>query len=297
MSAPVRIEAEAWSDLRFATLARILGLGSPDYALIRTARIWSWQAEHYTPEAPTYVVDLDTIESALGTGGAAALVRARLAEETPDGFRMRGAHGRIEWLWQKRQAARAGGEATKRKHGNKQGPHGLPHGEPAAGPELSPLVIALDQISEILPARDPAARVPEHQPAPTPLPGPSPSLSSLWDELEAERQAVAAHHGIEYRPLVAHDRGRHELAQVLAEAARVGTRDQVVGQVRHAIAVAGAEARADRDRVKWLTGAIFSPDNFRRLVAEDLEQAGRARAGPRGSAERAPEPIRKIKTL
>lgn len=188
MSAPVRIEAEAWTDLRFATLARILGLADADHALIRTARIWSWQAEHYTPEAPTYVVDLDTIESALGTGGAAALVRARLAEEVPDGYRIRGALGRIEWLYQKRQAARAGGEATRRKHGhkdrphgqpsgsrspdvdlrdptstedrdqddvrssgepdNKTAPHGQPHGKPAAEPVASPLVLAPDLVPD-----------------------------------------------------------------------------------------------------------------------------------------------------
>lgn len=195
MSAPVRIEAEAWTDLRFATLARILGLAEADHALIRTARIWSWQAEHYTPEAPTYVVDLDTIESALGTGGGAALVRARLAEDAPGGYRIRGAAGRIEWLWQKRQAARAGGEATKRKHGNKQGPHGLPHGEPAAELMPSPLVPALvpdlPEDRSSLPAH---AIPPTAVPEPPPVPAVSPP-APVREDVSSSQPKYTREHG------------------------------------------------------------------------------------------------------
>ena len=143
MTAPVRIEAEAWSDLRFATLARLLGMADSDHALIRSARIWSWQAEHYTPEAPTYVVDADLIESALGPGGAAAMVRAKLAEAEPGGFRIRGARGRIEWLWQRRQASAKGGEAMKRIADNKHKPSGYPDGQPGPKPKPSPLSLAL----------------------------------------------------------------------------------------------------------------------------------------------------------
>lgn len=147
MSAPVRIEAEAWSDLRFATLARILGFADLDHALIKVSRIWSWQTEHYTPDAPTYVVDADLIDSALGTGGAQAMVRSRLAEEEPGGFRVRGSKGRIEWLWQRRQASRAGGEARKRSARNESQPGGSPPGKPGQNPgpapKPSPLVPAL----------------------------------------------------------------------------------------------------------------------------------------------------------
>lgn len=148
MTAPVRIEAEAWGDLRFTTLARILGLADADHALIRTARIWSWQAEHYTPESPTYVVDLDTIESALGSGAAQALVRSRLAEEEPGGYRMRGARGRIEWLWRRRQSSKAGGEANKRRVDNEREPSGYPTDEPQPQPNPSALSLALVRRSE-----------------------------------------------------------------------------------------------------------------------------------------------------
>lgn len=131
---------------------------------------------------------------------------------------------------------------------------------------------------------------------PTPVPTPATdSLDAIWADLETERRCVAEHHGTEYRPMVAHDSGRSDLAAVLVEASRSGTRPVAVSQARHAIAVAGAEARADRSRQQWLTGAIFSPKNFRRLAVADLAEASRARAGPRGRFE-TDEP-RKIQTL
>lgn len=108
MAAPVRIEARAWSDIRFRTLARLLGMSDPDLALIKVARLWSWETEHYHPDRPTYVLDRDTIESVLGPDGPEALVRAQLAEATMDGWRMKGTEGQIEWcygLTEKRQRA------------------------------------------------------------------------------------------------------------------------------------------------------------------------------------------------
>lgn len=135
MTAPVRIEAKAWGDQRFATLARALGarvtpdlgLSLLEVGLMRCAKLWSWQTDNYSPDSPTYVVDLDTIESVLGDGGAAALVRAKLATETPDGYRIHGSVDRVEWLWKRQQASANGGEATKRKWANKGGPAGLPN--------------------------------------------------------------------------------------------------------------------------------------------------------------------------
>lgn len=149
MTAPVRIEACAWGDLRFATLARLCGFADAEHALIKVSKIWSWQTEHYTPDAPTYVVDAEIIESALGELGAERMVRARLAEATPDGFRIKGSEGRIEWLFKSRRASAAGGEATRRKHANKGRPDGLapaqaeatPHAEPRTG--LTPGALSL----------------------------------------------------------------------------------------------------------------------------------------------------------
>lgn len=148
MTAPVRIEASAWGDLRFATLARLCGFADAEHALIKVAKVWSWQTEHYTPDAPTYEVDPEIVESALGPGGAGHMVRARLAEGGPSGLRIKGSKGRIEWLWKKRQASARGGEATKRKHEDKRGPSGpvvaKPAPKPTAGPTPGPLTLSPD---------------------------------------------------------------------------------------------------------------------------------------------------------
>ena len=72
--------------------------------------------------------------------------------------------------------------------------------------------------------------------------------------------------------LVAHDPGRHDLAEALVEATKKGKRAEFAAQVRHAIAVAESEAKTPPekgrpDQLQWFTGAIFAPRNFRRLAA------------------------------
>lgn len=130
--ARVNLEPESFGDPRFAHLARLLALpgGDGHFALIKVALIWSWQTEYYTPDTPCFHVPEDVVEMALGVDGAAgcaALVRARLAEETPEGLRMRGSsHERTGWLWRIRAKAEAGGHAkaenAKRKRANESLP-------------------------------------------------------------------------------------------------------------------------------------------------------------------------------
>ncbi len=112
MLTAVRIDTEAWSDLRFGALARHLGMAGHEHALIMVAKIWSWQTANFTWERPTYVVASWVIESVLGGGGADAMVRCELAEATPSGYRIRGTKGRIEWLC-KLSAAGAKGRALE----------------------------------------------------------------------------------------------------------------------------------------------------------------------------------------
>jgi hypothetical protein len=217
VTARTTIEAKAWTDIRFATLARLLELADADHAIIRTARLWSWQTEHYTPEAPTYVVDVDTIESTLGVvGAAAALVRARLAEETPDGYRICGTVGRIEWLWKKKQSSILGGEATKSKHSNRSRPIGLPSGQPSGPPlasngeqdcETGPIGLPCGQtigrpdgrLSSLLSGEElsPERAIPPNtELAPTmpglPEPAPPPILPGSIARAEARRRLIGA---------------------------------------------------------------------------------------------------------
>lgn len=138
MTTSVTIAAEAWSDVRFVRLA----LRAPQYglrfadahhALIACARLWAWQTLHWTPDAPTYVVSRDVLGELFAPyapGGresadpAAVLIAVRLAEDHPDGVRIRGGIGRIERLYLRRQYSARGGESTKRKHDNNSGPTG-----------------------------------------------------------------------------------------------------------------------------------------------------------------------------
>lgn len=135
-------------------------------------------------------------------------------------------------------------------------------------------VIWTDQQAIVQRDAKPANPIPPHS---------EPTLDQLWGELEDARQRAATHHRVTLGPLLAHDARRHDLANLLAEAARVGQRPRLVGQIRHAIAVAEAEAIADRDQLQWLSGAVFSERNFGRLVAAP---APRKRADPRPARAR-----------
>lgn len=314
----VAVETDVVKDESFAVLGDVCGYNR-DEALGRVFRMWAWCADRKLRDAPEgcpgYAVPEGVVVRFLGPDGVRGILgdgvaEFALGERWGDLIYLRGTDATVTSRRSKINGAIAGGEARAREvlATGARDSGGLFVSDDTTSPADSPPGSSVDPRSQIPdpsedlpPARDPAVRdtAPEHtlRASPPPPPAIPPSLDGLWTELENERREVADFHGIEYRPLVAHDRGRHELADALVQASRSGKREQLVGDARHAIAVAGAEARADRDRVKWLTGAIFSPDNFRRLAAEDLEQASRPRAGPRGSAGRAPEPIRKIKTL
>jgi hypothetical protein len=308
MAAPVRIEARAWNDIRFVTLARILRLADSDHALIKVARLWSWQTEHFASDRPTYVLDGDTIESVLGSDGPAALVRAKLATEVAGGYRLHGTEGQIEWceeLSSKRQHA-----GRKRADGARRDERGrlLPKTGELANSQSSTSPARVQQPTSSPPAQssapapDPTPVLPEQQnlppagaraipPSPEPEPEPVPArgpgadvtVDLLWSELEAARDRLADDLGLKLPPLLAHDSGRAELASALS-LARGSQRTELAAQVRHAIAVAASEADADREKLRWFTGAIFSPRNFRRLVAEPPPKPRRK------PAARAPEP-------
>jgi len=142
----------------------------PDHALIKVARLWSWQTEHFIPERPTYVVDIDTIESVLGPNGPAALVRARLATEVDGGYRLHGTEGQIEWcqdLSSKRQhAGRARAVGAHRDHLGRLLPTNI--GESAHN-QSSTSPAPVQHVTSTSPAQSSA---------PSPSPSPSPDLIS-----------------------------------------------------------------------------------------------------------------------
>lgn len=343
MAAPVRIEARAWTDPRFATLARLLGLERPEFALILCAKIWSWQTENFTIETPTDVVDADTIESILGPGAPAALVRAKLAEETSGGYRMRGTEGQIEWhagISEKRQRAGraravkakrdalgrlapadncnldntrpahagcAGQQATSTPPAKSSSPTPTP--APALVPEEEDLSRAILPSTAQAPAATPesppsaAAALASDLRLNAPLPASASQHRALWRELEQARAESASLLGVAAQPLVFGDAGERDLANMLAAARARGSAelDKLIGQARHAIAMAKLETVNGEKPFEWFTGAVFSPNNFRRLVGKTTDDAKPVRAGPyeaRGRyRERPPEPPRKTLIL
>lgn len=277
MTAPVRIDAPAWGDLRFATLARLCGFADAEHALIKVAKIWSWQTEHYTPDAPTYEVDPELVDSALGEGGAGHMVRARLAEEGPCGLRIKGTKGRIEWLYQKRIASKAGGEATKRKHSDQTGPVGLPTAPVMARPELGPT-----------PGPLPLALPPDQQISDTPAPRAIvqsvtyQQRQAWWKELNAAhdrlRKPTAKRAGIKPNtPDFAKSPNENQLLPC-ERFLRDGGYDAagIDAKIRHVIAVAEIEAERDQKLDYFKPAIIFdvtSANRFPRKVDTSLEEA------------------------
>lgn len=280
MTAPVRIESRAWSDLRFATLARILGLADADHALIKVARLWSWQTEHFKAESPTYVIDRDTIESVLGDRGPEALVRAKLATETPDGWRMHGTEGSIEWCNELAEKRSRAGQA--RAAGARRGPDGRlmtcndGYSNPAHAGCAGPA---------------PTSTAPAQSSAPSPDPSPSPDQEKIlgalgdlvlapWAPADAPRPAKPARRKAN-RAIPEGWTPRPE-ERAKAKDAGLNVEAEVERFIDHHTAKGTLYADWDAAFRTWIANAIrFSSD----------------RAGPRGSAERAPEQIRKIPTL
>lgn len=110
MGAAVRIEAEAFADERYATLARLAGLADPDHARGKMLRLW-----RQCTDRCTHTLSVELIASVLGDNGADALVKSDLGERADGGIRIRGTSGRIEWLEKLRKNGRKGGKA-KAKH-------------------------------------------------------------------------------------------------------------------------------------------------------------------------------------
>ncbi len=317
----VNVDDVAFMDRRFKLLGGRLGITWQE-ALGRCLPVWALAYARRSAVLPAG--DIDAL--AERQGFAAAMLEVDLAMEDEAGLYLRGVADRIDFLLiqdAKREKARqakldAHGVASPRRpsRGTARPRAADPAGpSPGTIPGRGPYSPDLDlDLTPDLDQEDPPparAIPPSPEPAPTPAPAATPApdremdrfvhsaphhaeptLDQLWTELEQARARAAGSRGVAIQPLVAHDPGRHDLAEALAEAARVGRRAALVEQVRHAIAVAEAEARVTpepgkRDQLQWFTGAIFAPRNFRRLVAAP---APAKRGSQPGGGARRPDP-------
>ena len=125
MAASVRIEDEAFGDLRYEVLASACHLADADHARGKMLHLWrqcTAQGRHVLPRS--------MITAVLGQIGPVGIVEAGLGEEHPEGIRIKGTEGRIEWLAKLRENAAKGGAAKAAKR--------LPIGNPEGNPEGNP---------------------------------------------------------------------------------------------------------------------------------------------------------------
>ena len=129
MAASVRIEDEAFSDIRYDVLASACHLADADHARGKMLNLWrqcTAQARHVLPRS--------MIVAVLGQDGPVGIVEAGLGEEHPEGIRIKGTEGRIEWLTKLRENAAKGGAAKAAK----RLPFGSPDGSQAPAITLPP---------------------------------------------------------------------------------------------------------------------------------------------------------------
>ena len=321
--ARVNLEAESFADPRFALLERLLGLPAicgGKLGLARCAVIWSWQTEHYTPEEPCFVVPEWVIEMALEGDGAvaiAALVRARLAEETPDGLRMKGSdHERTGWLWRLRQKSAAGVEAKRQKAaGNRKadnisqpvvGP-GLTRG----GPEVNPLGSLLSVQGDPESLSSAGAREPDDQTPAAPPPvasattQPAATVNRGHDLFAALAEELHDRHAAEARklkaaikgcenvsigggPLMGETRGAvlDVVSRWAAEARELGadTREHVTARMDHLVKVRSATARREKHLRWWTSGRFWRWGGIEIDLGQTVEQSKAAAEKPREGA-------------
>lgn len=280
----VEFEAVSDADGRYAHLARLLGLADHDHARGKVEHLWMACTTRGETDLPQWLV-----EEHLGERGPAALIEAGLARWSRgrgDAKSRRmyicGSSERCLWMRSNKDIAAKGGKAraasASRKGGkftsgrlvetNQLRDQPEPAPSPSPSPSPDPEIRTLPSARVIPPSTEPGT-------TPTPAHGIGPTLDELWSELETARQRVSTTLGMTLQPLVAHDSGRADLAAALVDASSKGKRAELAAQVRHAIAVAASEAEADPKELQWFSGAIFRPNNFRRLAAAPSPKAKR----------------------
>jgi hypothetical protein len=112
MGASVRIDGDAFSDVRYEILAKACQLADADHARGKMLQLW----RHCTQQQ-THAVARVIVVAILGDNGPDALETAQLGEVVGDEIRIRGTRGRIEWLAKLRNNAKKGGikKAAKRQ--------------------------------------------------------------------------------------------------------------------------------------------------------------------------------------
>lgn len=267
----VRIEDDAFGDLRFDILATEAGLADADHARGKMIRLWrqcTAENVHTLPEA--------VVVSVLGAHGVSALIVARLGEKTSHGVRIKGTKGRIEWLANLRKNGQKGGRPVGSKTKTKRKPSGFQDPNPLALVTAPALVTAQERESEPGPASPASLPLFGGRPDPRPPAKPDP-VADLWaDQEELRAEAIPGS-----RPLtLTTDRRK------LVEAARkLGYSDD---DLRASLVAAAKECKADSSQARWFNGET----NWRpKSIAFRLGSIGTK--APTANGHAAPTPMRR----
>lgn len=146
----VRIEDDAFGDLRYERLARECGLADADHARGKMARLW----RQCTAEK-RYSLAVEDVQAVLGDNAVTGLVASRLGEVVNGGIRIKGTKGRIEWLEKLRKNGKFGKLGGRPTKVSKQNPRGYPDGfreltppSPVSSPSPSPSPVSVPAQAE-----------------------------------------------------------------------------------------------------------------------------------------------------
>lgn len=152
MAASIRIEDEAFSDLRFDVLAKACGLADADHARGKMAQLW-----RQCTARNKYVLPDVFVDAVLGAGGAQRLVDAQLGRRTKYGVRIRGTKGRIEWLERLRANGKKGGRPPKKTSAKAKGSKRKTKSEAAPNPPAPAPVPKEQKLAAALSAAPPGS--------------------------------------------------------------------------------------------------------------------------------------------
>lgn len=261
MAASVRIEDEAFSDVRYDVLAKTCQLADADHARGKMAKLW-----RQCTAQRAYVLPVSLVESVLGGQAVDGLCISGLGEAVAGGIRICGTKGRIEWLAKLKKNAAKGGKvkAAKRQDGGKQ--EAAKSVPPPFPPSPSP-------------APSPAQRSQRESPPASVQTGTGNPAAKLTAKILGEH---AAAHG-ELRKSLAADivpLRNSEATQGwrdLRERIRAFGEDIAGAEVacRHVLAVRRAEAERTRS-LRWFGDSVWREDQFTRALAETAPRTAAA---------------------
>lgn len=306
----VEFSAVADEEGKFGRLAKLLGLADADHARGRCEHLWVACTRRGESDLPQWLV-----EQVLGDLGPEALIESGLAgwaggrgDSKTRRISISGAAKHCLWM--------AADQAAKRGQSSKGGKTRAANASRAGGrftsdpPADSPAQTSPSEISSEIssdpedtdppPARAiPPSPAPPAPAAPPPAehPGERPDLAArsaaralIRAQLEASRSRAGATRKVAVQPLLAFDRGLDvDLTEQLTRAPTLAALDVLVGQARHAIAMAELEVTHGGKSFEWFTGSIFTGGNFPRLVGMTAADAKRP---PKSALDRygKPEP-------